>query len=106
MWRYERGGATMNGTTFPLIRKQFEIEREGQISYLIYETDDKELISLLYTEVAAPLRKRGIANELAHMAFEYAKEHNLKVDVVCPIAYRYLVKHPEYRPLLVKRHGN
>jgi predicted GNAT family acetyltransferase len=87
-----------------VFRRQFEISRDGHLSYLIYETDDKQWISLLYTMVAEPVRGRGIASELAHTAFEYAKAHNLKVDVVCPISYHFLLKHPEYRPLVVKRH--
>lgn len=87
-----------------IVRKQFEIVRDGQLSYLIYETDEKEWISLLYTQVAESLRGQGIARDLARMAFEYAKAHNLKVDIVCPISYRFLMKHPEYRPLVIKLH--
>jgi hypothetical protein len=79
---------------------QFEIEREGQISFLAYELDGEGWISLLYTSVPPSLRGRGIANELAHMALEYAKAHQLKVDVVCPVVFHYLSKHPEYKPLV------
>jgi len=86
------------------VTKQFEITRDGQLSYLIYETDEKEWISLLYTRVAESLRGRGIGGELAHMGFEYAKAHNLKVDIVCPVSYHFLTKHPEYQPLVIKRH--
>jgi hypothetical protein len=34
------------------------------------------------------------------MGLEYAKEHRLKVDVVCPIVFDFTTKHPEYKPLL------
>jgi hypothetical protein len=34
------------------------------------------------------------------MALEYAKAHQLKVDVVCPIVFHFLTKHPEYKPLV------
>jgi predicted GNAT family acetyltransferase len=51
---------------------RFEIEQDGQTSYLAYEADGQGWLSLLYTEVAEPLRGRGIAKDLAQMAFEYA----------------------------------
>jgi len=79
---------------------QFEIEREGETARLAYEIDNEGWISLLHTFVPPTLRGRGIANELARMSLEYAKEHQLKVDVVCPIVFHFTTKHPEYKPLL------
>ena len=79
---------------------QFEIEREGQVSSLAYEIDKEGWISLLHTSVPPDLRGRGIANDLARMALEYAREHQLKVDVVCPIVFHFTTKHPEYKPLM------
>jgi predicted GNAT family acetyltransferase len=85
------------------ISSRFELEREGKVSYLAYEIDSEGWISLLYTEVAEELRHRGIANELAQIAFEYAKTNSLKVEVICPVAFHFLTKHPEYKPLMVRR---
>ena len=79
---------------------QFQIEQGGEISFLAYEVDDEGWISLLHTQVPPALRGRGIANELAQMGLEYARSHQLKVDVVCPIVFHYLNKHPEYKVLL------
>jgi predicted GNAT family acetyltransferase len=84
----------------PAAKGRFEIEREGQISFLAYEIDGEGWISLLYTSVPPGLRGRGIANELARMALEYAKQHQLKVDVVCPVVFHYTTKHSEYKPLI------
>jgi uncharacterized protein len=92
-------GWLMNGKA-PATKGQFEIEREGQISFLAYEIDGEGWISLLHTSVPPALRGRGIANELARMALEYAKQHQLKVDVVCPIVFHYTTKHPKYKPLM------
>jgi predicted GNAT family acetyltransferase len=92
-------GRLMNDK-IPATKGQFEIEREGQISFLAYELDGEGWISLLYTSVPPSLRGRGIANELARTALEYAREHQLKVDVVCPIVFHYTTKHPEYKPLI------
>ena len=79
---------------------RFEIERDGQVSYLAYELDGQQGISLLHTEVPVALRGRGIAGELSRMAFEYAKDNDLKVEVICPVVYHFLNQHPEYKPLV------
>jgi uncharacterized protein len=34
------------------------------------------------------------------MGLEYAKAHEMKVDVVCPIVFHFLSKHPEYKSLI------
>ena len=81
-------------------KDQFEIEREGETARLAYEVDNEGWISLLHTFVPPSLRGRGIANELAKMGLEYAKEHQLKVDVVCPVVFHFTRKRPEYKPLL------
>ena|ERR1700744_3362249 len=86
--------------TMEATKGRFEIERNGDTSYLAYETDGEGWISLLHTHVPLALRGRGIANELAQMGLEYAKVHDLKVDVICPIVFHFLSKHPEYKPLV------
>jgi hypothetical protein len=86
-----------------MTESRFEIEQGGHVSYLAYETDGSEWISLLYTEVAAPLRGRGIANDLARMAFEYAKSRQLKVEVICPVAFHFALKNPKYNSLILIR---
>lgn len=87
----------MNEDSSQAIDGRFEIEREGQISYLAYQADNDGWILLLHTEVAPSLRGRGIANELACMALEYAKDHHLRVEIVCPVVFHFLLKHPEYK---------
>ena len=79
---------------------RFEIERDGFVSFLAYETDGHDGISLLHTEVHPSVRHHGIANELAQMALEYAKKKHLKVEVICPVVYHFLNKHPGYKSLV------
>lgn len=78
-------------------RSRFEYEEEGKVAFLEFETDDLGWITLLRTEVPNELRGRGIAAELVRTAFEYAREHRLRVDVLCPLAADYLKRHPELR---------
>jgi hypothetical protein len=79
---------------------RFEYEQDGATAYLEFELDNSGWITLLHTEVPPPLRGKGIANVLAKTAFEYARDHHLRVDVICPIAASFLDKHPEYRDLI------
>ena len=79
---------------------RFEIEQDGQTSYLEFETDGHGWLTLWHTEVAESQRGKGIALELVTTAFEYAKDHNLRVDVLCPVAHHIVETHPEFQPLL------
>ena len=81
-------------------RSRFEIEHDGQNSYLEFETDGRGWMTLWHTEVAESQRGQGIALELVTTAFQYAKDHNLRVDVLCPVAKHILETHPEFQPLL------
>ena len=68
---------------------------------VIAQANERRLdLSLLHTQVPEPVRGQGVANELARTALEYARHHQLKVDVVCPVVIHYVNKHPEYKPLL------
>ena len=80
---------------------RFEIERNGEVAFLDYELSENVLV-LSHTEVPTNLRGMGLASSLAETAFQWARQHNLKVDIVCPIARGYVTKHPEYSDLLLR----
>jgi len=83
-------------------RNRFEYEEEGETAYLEFDLDGHGWITLWHTEVPPKLRGRGIAGMLAQTAFEYARDNNLKVDVLCPLAQGFLTKHPEFQSLIGK----
>jgi predicted GNAT family acetyltransferase len=76
-------------------RSRFELEEMGETAYLEFDLD-----SALHTEVPPALRGRGIAGELAKTGLEYARDNQLKVDVICPLVANYISKHPEFQPLV------
>lgn len=80
---------------------RFEMERDGQVAYLEYYLAGK-VLQLIHTEVPEALRGRGMASALAQSALEWAREHQVKVDVICPSVSEYLKKHPEYSDLVIK----
>jgi hypothetical protein len=79
---------------------RFEIERDGHLAYLEYTLAGK-VLQLIHSEVPPELRGHGVASELAQSALEWAREHGVKVDVVCPSVAAYLEKHPEYADLVL-----
>jgi predicted GNAT family acetyltransferase len=76
---------------------RFEIAEDGQTAWLEFELDGHGWMTIWHTEVPEALRGRGLATELVKSAFEYARENELRVDVICPIALSYLNQHPEIR---------
>ena len=81
-------------------RSRFELEEMGETAYLEFDMDSAGWITLLHTEVPEALRGKGIAGELAKTGLEYARDNQLKVDVVCPFVANYSSKHPEFQPLV------
>jgi uncharacterized protein len=84
-------------------RSRFEIEEHGNVAYLEFETDSQGWMTIWHTEVPPAMRSRGVASELAQSAFEYAKQNQLRVDVICPLAADFLRKHPEYAASVGKK---
>jgi uncharacterized protein len=80
---------------------RFELERDGLISYLEYNLTG-QVLQLIHTEVAEALRGKGMASTLAESALQWAREHQVKVDVICPSVAAYLKKHPEYSDLVIR----
>ena len=79
---------------------RFEIEQDGKIAFLEYSIAG-DVIALLHTEVPHELRGRGLASELAQTALQWAREHHVKVDVICPFVAEYLQKHHEFADLVL-----
>jgi predicted GNAT family acetyltransferase len=84
-----------------VIDGRFEIEREGHVAYLTY-TIAGNILELSHTEVPEQLRGSGLAAELAQGALDYAREHKMKVDVVCDSVAAFIKKHPEYEDLVLR----
>jgi uncharacterized protein len=84
-------------------RSRFEIEDHGEVAYLEFDTDNHGWMTIWHTEVPPAMRGRGVASELAQSAFEYAKQHQLRVDVICPLAADFLRKHPKYNSSVGKK---
>jgi predicted GNAT family acetyltransferase len=80
---------------------RFEIEQDGHVAYLEYTIAGK-ILGLIHTEVPKELRNRGLASELTKTALQFARDHRMKVDVVCPQVSGYLERHKEDSDLLLR----
>jgi predicted GNAT family acetyltransferase len=80
---------------------RFEIERDGEVAYLNYSLAGN-ILTLDHTEIPEKLRHMGLASSLAETALRWARDHNLKVDIVCPTVQQYVAKHPEYSDLILR----
>ncbi|HYX53253.1 MAG TPA: GNAT family N-acetyltransferase [Candidatus Limnocylindrales bacterium] len=80
---------------------RFELERDGNTGFIDYNLAGN-VLQLIHTEVPDALQGKCVASELAKGALEFAREKNLKVDVICPFISEYIEKHPEYAPLMVR----
>jgi predicted GNAT family acetyltransferase len=80
---------------------RFELERDAQVASLQY-TVAGHVLALLHTEIPDALRGSGIASTLAQTALDWARDHHLKVDVVCPFVAAFLETHPEYSDLVLR----
>jgi uncharacterized protein len=77
---------------------RFEIEQSGRVAYLEYSLAGN-ILELIHTEVPEELRHLGLASALAENALRWAREHNLKVDIICPTVRRFVEEHREYADL-------
>jgi predicted GNAT family acetyltransferase len=59
------------------------------------------VLALLHSEIPETLRGSGVASTLAQTAFDWARDHHMKVDVVCPFVAAFLETHPEYSDLVL-----
>ncbi|HEY6271087.1 MAG TPA: GNAT family N-acetyltransferase [Terriglobales bacterium] len=84
-----------------VISGRFELEQDGHFAYLEYKLAGK-ILQLIHTEVPHALRGKGLASVLAKSALDWAREHRVQVDVVCPSVAAYLAKHAEYSDLALK----
>ena len=80
---------------------RFELERDGHVAYLEYNLAGK-VLQLIHTEVPEAMRGKGVASTLAESALQWAREHGVKVDVICPYVAAYLKRHPEYSDLVIE----
>ena len=79
--------------------RRFEAFVDGQLARADYRLTGDTLM-LVHTGVPGPLEGRGIAAALVQAAFDYAREHGLKVVPGCSYVQSWVRRHAEVHDLL------
>jgi len=82
-------------------RQRFYAKAGRGTAELLYSKVDERTISVYHTFTPEEERGKGIAEQLATAAFEYAKEKGLRIRPDCPYIYHFLSKHKEWRKYAV-----
>jgi uncharacterized protein len=83
-------------------RHRFEARVDGVLSQVGYRINGSE-ITFTHTEVPESLFGRGIANQLAQTALNFARDNGMKVVPLCPFIAAYIKRHPEYQTLVADK---
>ena len=77
---------------------RFEIATDSGVALLNYKLAPG-VMTVLHTEVPAPLEGRGLASSLVRAALDHARANGLRVVPTCPFGRKYMERHPEYHDL-------
>jgi predicted GNAT family acetyltransferase len=78
---------------------RFEADVDGGVAHADYHLRDG-VMHIVYTEVPAVARGRGIAAAVVAAALAHAREQGLKVQPMCSYVRAYMRRHPEAADLL------
>jgi predicted GNAT family acetyltransferase len=84
-----------------VVNGRFELELDGHVAWLEYNLTGK-VLQLIHSEVPDAMRGKGVSATLAQSALDWAREHGVQVDVICPSVAAFLEKHPEYSDLVLR----
>jgi len=79
--------------------RRFEAEVAGGLARADYRMQGSTM-RLVHTEVPQHVENRGVAARVVATALDYARQHGLKVEPVCPYVRAYMRKHPESHDVL------
>ena len=77
---------------------RFEIQLGDQLAMAEYMIAGKNII-FSHTEVPPEYEGKGVANKLAKVALDYARDEGYRVQALCPFIALYVRKHEEYQSI-------
>jgi len=83
-------------------RGAFYVERDGaRAAELTFSASpDGKLVMLDHTEVGPPLRGQGMTRSLVEAAVVWAREQQIRLVPVCPVARAVFDREPAFRDVL------
>ncbi|MCC8361827.1 N-acetyltransferase [Lysobacter sp. A6] len=77
---------------------RFTVTVDGVQAETVYQREGNR-VTILHTGVPDAIAGRGIAGELIHAVFEWARADGLTIRPACSYSAAWLLKHPEYEDL-------
>lgn len=77
-------------------RHRFELDTDGKLSVVDYQTIDDETLALVHTEVDESLEGQGVGSHLVEGVLQYVEQNNLKIVSTCPFISTYIKRHPDW----------
>ncbi len=88
-------------TTYEVIHNveatQFEVRLGDQLAFIEYDIAGNNMV-FTHTEVPPAFEGKGIANQMAKVALDYAVQAGHKIQAFCPFVKVYVDRHKEYQP--------
>lgn len=81
-------------------QKRYELHVDGQIAFVDYLIDNKNVLYLTHTETPVGLEGRGIASELIKQTLQDIKDKGEKMYPLCPFVIAYIRKNPEWNSIV------
>jgi uncharacterized protein len=81
---------------------RFEVDAGGQLAVSEYHRRDGTIV-FTHTEVPLTLEGKGIGNELAKAALDYARSEGLRVVPRCRFIAAFIKRHREYHDLVEEK---
>lgn len=79
-------------------KSRFELQVGGDIAVIEYQIAGTEII-FTHTEVPTAFEGMGIANKMAKVALNFARDSGYRIQPACPFIATYIKRHKEYQPI-------
>lgn len=80
---------------------RYEISVDGVVAGFAEYRRQRDVIALPHTEIDSAYSGKGLASKLIRYALDDARSQGLSVRPFCPFVQDFMVKHPDYRDLVV-----
>jgi len=80
---------------------RYEARDDGDLAGFLDYVVKHDRLALIHTEVLASHKGRGVGERLVRFALDDARQHDLRVIVICSYARAYVERHPEVQDIVV-----
>jgi predicted GNAT family acetyltransferase len=79
-------------------KSRFEVQVAADLAMIEYEIVGTTII-FTHTEVPTAFEGMGIANKMAKVALNFARDSGFRIQPACPFIAAYIRRHKEYQPI-------